>query len=179
MYSLFTSERWIFRPASGWLRIRRNEDLIYLGLCLAAVLIGAMLIAQALDQYDRAQTIASWPSTQGRVLSSEIEPVPADGELRWRPLVRYRYDVRGQGIISTGLGVTAARDVHGEARARELTVPYPPGTTVQVFYNPEHVSEGYLDLSLPYWVWLSLFAGLALVSGGGAHLLLSHRVFWR
>jgi hypothetical protein len=161
------------------LRIRRNEDLFSLGLCVAVVVVGAMLIAQALDQYSRAQTMASWPTTLGRVLSSDIAPVAADGELRWRPAVRYLYEVRGQGIISTGLSMAASRDTYREAEARELTTPYPPHTTVLVFYNPEHVSEAVLDLSLPRFVWLSLFAGLALVSAGGARLLMAHRVFWR
>jgi hypothetical protein len=161
------------------LRIRRNEDLISLGLCVAVVVVGAMLIGQALEQYGRAQTVASWPTTLGRVLSSDIEPVAADGELRWRPVVRYRYEVRGQGIISTGLSIAAARETYREAQARELTSPYATHTTVLVYYNPEHVSEAVLDLSLPRFVWLSLFAGLALMSAGGARLLMSHRVFWR
>ena len=179
MYSPFTSERWIFRPAAGWLRIRRNEDLFSLGLCVAVVVVGAMLIAQALEQYGRAQTMASWPTALGRVLTSDIEPVAEDGELRWRPAVRYLYEVRGQGIISTGLSMAASRDTYREAEARALTSPYPPHTTVVVFYNPEHVSEAVLDHSLPRFVWLSLIAGLALVSAGGARLLMAHRVFWR
>ena len=179
MYSPFTSERWIFRPASGWLRIRRNEDLISLALCLAVVVVGVMLMGQALEQYRRAQTMASWPTTLGRVLSSGIEPVAADGEMRWRPTVRYLYEVRNQGIISTGLSLAASRDSYSEAQAREMAAPYPTNTTVLVFYNPDHVSEAVLDLSLPHFVWLSLIAGLALVSAGGARLLMAHRVFWR
>jgi hypothetical protein len=161
------------------LRIRRSEDLFSLALCVAVVIVGVMLIAQALEQYRRAQTMAAWPTTLGRVLSSGIEPVAADGELRWRPAVRYLYEVNGQGIISTGLSVAAARDNYSEAQARHMIAPYPANTTVLVFYNPEHVSEAVLDLSLPRFVWLSLILGLALVSAGGARLLMAHRVFWR
>ena len=179
MYSPFASERWIFRPASGWFRIRRNEDLISLALCVAVVVVGVMLIAQSLEQYRRAQAMSAWPTTLGRVLSSGVEPVAASGELRWRPVVRYAYEVRNQGIISTGLSVAASRDTYSEAEARDMTVPYPTNTTVLVFYNPEHVSEAVIDLSLPRFVWLSLIAGLALVSAGGARLLMAHRVFWR
>lgn len=179
MYSPFTSERWIFRPAFGWLRIRRNEDLVSLALCVAVVVVGAMLLGHGLEQYRRAQAMAAWPTTLGRVLSSGVEPVAGDGELRWRPVVRYMYEVRGQGIISTGVSMAAARDTFSERDAREMTVPYPTNTTVLVFYNPDHVSDAVIDLSLPRYVWLSLIMGLALVSAGGARLLLAHRVFWR
>jgi len=179
VYSLWTGERWIFRPASGWLRIRRNEDLVSLLLCVALVFVGVMLIGQALDQYGRGKTMAAWPTALGRILSSGIEPVASDGELRWRPVVRYMYEVRGQTVISTGLSLASSRDDYSEAHAREMALPYPPNTTVVVFYNPEHISEGVLDHSLPRFAWLSLFAGLMLVSAGGARLLIAHRVFWR
>lgn len=179
MYSPWTGERWIFRPASGWLRIRRNEDLISLVLCVAVVFVGVMLIGQALEQYGRAKTMASWPTTLGRIVSASIEPVAADGELRWRPAVRYLYEIRGQSVISTGLSLAASRDSYSESQAREMAGPYTPNNTVLVFYNPDHVSEAVLDHSLPRFAWLSLFAGLALLSAGGARLLMAHRVFWR
>lgn len=179
MYSPWTGERWIFRPASGWFRIRRNEDLVSLLLCVAVVFVGVMLIGQALDQYGRTKTMAGWPTALGRILSSGIEPVASDGELRWRPVVRYMYQVGGQSVISTGLSLAASRDDYNETRAREMALPYPPNMTVVVFYNPEHISEAVLDHSLPRFAWLSLFAGLILVSAGGARLLMAHRVFWR
>jgi len=161
------------------LRIRRNEDLVSLVLCVAVVFVGVMLIVQMLDQYSRVKTMAAWPTALGRILSSGIEPVASDGELRWRPAVRYMYEVRGQSVISTGLSLAAARDDYGEAQAREMAVPYPPNTTIVVFYNPEHISDAVLDHSLPRFAWFSLFAGLVLVSAGGARLLMAHRVFWR
>jgi hypothetical protein len=161
------------------LRIRRNEDLISLLMCVAVLFVGILLIGQMLDQYGRTKTMAAWPTALGRILSSGIEPVASDGELRWRPVVRYMYEVSGQTVISTGLSLASSRDDYGEAQARELALPYPANTTVVVFYNPERISEAVLDHSLPRYAWLSLFAGLVLVSAGGARLLVAHRVFWR
>jgi hypothetical protein len=179
MNSLFTVERRIFRPANGWLRVRRGEDLVSFALCLTVIFIGAMLIAQALEQHSRAQTMASWPTTLGRVVQAGIEPVPDDGELRWRPIVRYMYDVNGQTVMSSGISLAAGRDSFSEADAKRIVDPYPPNTTVVVFYNPEHVTEAVLDHSLPRYAWFSLLAGLFLASAGGARLLLAYRVFWR
>lgn len=179
MNSPFTVERRIFRPVNGWLRVRRGEDLVSFALCLAVIFVGAMLIVQALDQYNRAQTMAAWPTTLGRVIQVGIEPVPDDGELRWRPTVRYTYDVRGQTVISNGVSLAASRDSYSEAQARSVVAPYPPNTTVVVFYNPDRITEAVLDHSLPRFVWLSLFFGLVLASAGGARLLLAYRVFWR
>ncbi|HEY7758644.1 MAG TPA: DUF3592 domain-containing protein [Burkholderiales bacterium] len=153
--------------------------MISLVLCVAVVFVGIMLIVQMLDQYSRAKTMAAWPTALGRIMSSGIEPVASDGELRWRPAVRYMYEVRGQSVISTGLSLATARDDYSEAQARQMALPYPPNTMVVVFYNPEHISDAVLDHSLPRFAWLSLFAGLILVSAGGARLLMAHRVFWR
>jgi hypothetical protein len=179
MNGLFSVERRIFRPSNGWLRMRRGEDLVSFGLCLAVLCAGVMLIAQALEQYNRAQAMAAWPTALGRVVQVGIDPVAADGELRWRPTVSYMYDVGGQTVTSTGISLAASRDSYSEPEAKRIVDPYPPNTTVVVFYNPERISEAILDLSLPRNVWLSLFAGLVLASAAGAKLLLSYRVFWR
>jgi hypothetical protein len=179
MNSLFTVERRIFRPANGWLRVRRGEDLVSFALCLTVIFIGAMLIAQALEQQSRAQTTAAWPTTLGRVTKVGIEPIPDNGELRWRPVVQYMYDVNGQTVMSNGISPVTGRDSFSEADAKRIIELYPPNTTVVVFYNPDHVTEAVLDHSLPRYAWFSLLAGLFLASAGGARLLLAYRVFWR
>lgn len=179
MNSPFTVERRIFRPATGWLGVRRGEDMFSLALCLAVIFVGTMLMAQALEQYNTAKRTSQWPTALGRVMQVGIEPVPDDGELRWRPTVRYMYDVNGQTVMSTGISAAASRDSYAEADAKDMIAPYAPNTTVVVFYNPDHITEAVLDHSLPRFVWFSLFVGMMLVSAGGARLLLSYRVFWR
>lgn len=179
MNGLFSIERRIFRPSNGWLRMRRGEDLIAFGITLAVLCAGVMLTGQALDQYHRAQEMAAWPTTLGRVVQVGIDPVAVEGELRWRPTVAYLYDVSGQTVMSTGISLAASRDSYSEMEAKRIVEPFSPNTTVVVFYNPERISEAILDLSVPRHVWLTLFAGLVLVSAAGAKLLLSYRVFWR
>jgi hypothetical protein len=179
MISLFSVERRIFRPANGLVRVRRGEDMFSFALCLAVIFAGAMLMGQGLEQYNKVKATAAWPTTLGRVIQVGIEPVSEDGELRWRPKVRYMYDVHGQTAISTGISAAAARDTYSEADANRVIAAYPPNTTVVVFYNPEHITDAVLDHSLPRFVWFSIFFGLVLASAGGARLLLSYRVFWR
>ncbi|MCW5621159.1 MAG: DUF3592 domain-containing protein [Burkholderiales bacterium] len=179
MYSIWTERRWIFRPSNGLVRVRRNEDLVSLVLCLAVIFIGSMLLWQALEECNRVKSMARWPTSLGRVMETHLEPVIEGRETRWRPMVRYMYDVRGQTVISAGISPATARDSYGEAEAQALLATYPPNTSVVVFYNPEHVTEAILDHSLPRFAWLSLFAGLGLISAGAARLLVSHRVFWR
>ena len=128
MIGPFTLERRIFRPANGWLRVRRFEDLIAFTLCLAVIFMGAMLLAQALDQYNRAQTMAAWPTALGRIVQVGIEPVADEGELRWRPTVRYVFDVNGQTVMSSGLSPTTARESYSEADARHIWRPRPHPT---------------------------------------------------
>ncbi|MCC7547733.1 MAG: DUF3592 domain-containing protein [Burkholderiales bacterium] len=179
MYNIWTDKRWIFRPSNGLLRVRRNEDLVSFVLCLTVIFIGSMLLWQAFEEYSRAKLMTRWPTSLGRVIESHLEPVAEGGDTRWRPMVRYMYDVKGQTVISAGISPATARDAYGESDAREMVVAYPPNTSVVVFYNPERITDSVLDHALPRFAWLSLFAGLGLVSAGAARLLVSHRVFWR
>ncbi len=179
MYNFWTERRWIFRPSNGLLRVRRNEDLVSLVLCLAVIFIGSMLLWQAFEEYGRAKSMTHWPTSLGRVIESNLDPISEGNDTRWRPIVRYMYDVRGQTVISAGISPATARDTYGEAEARDMMYAYPPNTSVVVFYNPEHITDSVLDHSLPRFAWLSLFAGLCLVSAGSARLLVSHRIFWR
>ncbi len=179
MYSLWTGERRIFRPANGLLRVRRTEDLFSFALCVAVLCAGIMLLGQALDQYNRAKTMAAWPTVIGRITQVGIEPAAANGELRWRPMVRYMYDVNGQTIMNNTLSQQSSRDSYSEEEAKRLVATFPPNTAVVVFYNPEHPTEAVLDHSLPNFAWFCLFAGMALASAGGARLLVAYRVFWR
>jgi hypothetical protein len=179
MYSLWTGDRRIFRPSNALLRVRRSEDLISFVLCIAVAFVGVMLLAQAVEHYDRAKTMAAWPTSIGRVTQANLEPLYEGSKTRWRPFVQSMYDVNGHTVISNGISMATARDVYSETDARAMITTYPPNTTVVVFYNPEHVTEAVLEHSLPRFAWLSLFAGLALIGAGSARLLMSYRVFWR
>lgn len=179
MYSPWTSDRWIFRPSNGLVRVRRSEDLVSFVLCIAVVFVGVMLLAQAFEQYTHAKTMANWPTAIGRVTKSSVEPVAEGGDARWRPFVQYAYVANGQTIISNGVSLATARDTYDDADARAIVAAYPPNTGVVVFYNPDNVVDAVIEHSLPRFAWLSLFAGLILVSGGGARLLMAYRVFWR
>lgn len=179
MYSPWTSDRWIFRPSNGLLRVRRSEDVVSFVLCIAVAFVGVMLLAQAFEEYARAKTIAHWPTAIGRVTKSNVEPVTDGGAARWRPFVQYTYAVNGQAILSNGVSLATARDSYNEADARAIISAYPPNTGVVVFYNPDNVVDAVIEHSLPRFAWLSLIAGLVLLSGGSARLLMAHRVFWR
>lgn len=179
MYSPWTGDRWIFRPSNGLLRVRRGEDLVSFVLCIAVAFVGVMLLAQAVEQYNRAKTMASWPTSLGRITQVNLEPVYEGSQVHWRPFVQYTYDVNGKTVISSGISMATARDSFSEADARAMIAAYPPNTTVVVFYNPERLTEAVLEHALPRFAWLSLFAGLTLISVGCARLLMSYRVFWR
>lgn len=179
MYSPWTSDRWIFRPSNSLLRVRRSEDRVSFVLCIAVAFVGVMLLAQAFEEYTHAKTMARWPTAIGRVTRSSVDPMADGGQARWRPFVQYTYEVNRQTILSNGVSLATARDSYDEADARAIIAAYPPNTGVVVFYNPDNVVDAVIEHSLPRFAWLSLFAGLILLSGGSARLLMAHRVFWR
>jgi uncharacterized protein DUF3592 len=179
MYGWFASERWIFRTSYSRLGLRRSEDFASLVLFGALLLAGLMLLVHGLDHYNRAQEVASWPTATGRVLQAGIEPVPADGALKWRPMLRYVYQVRNQTVISNGISLATARDSYSEYDAKRIVEQYAPNTTVVVSYNPDRIGEAVLEHSVPGFAWFCLFAGLVLTSVGGARVLLAYRTFWR
>jgi hypothetical protein len=121
-----------------------------------------------------------WPSTVGTILRGEVQQfedwdndleVSAAARRRFKPAIRYRYEVNGRSYI--GDRIRMGVDITSSVRslAQKTLKRYPPGRDVDVYYNPEKPGEAVLEpISrfhlFPWLMAIGLFA-LAWAIGTG------------
>lgn len=118
-----------------------------------------ILIGGVVAPYVSAQETQDHKTTEGTVLSSEVESeqVLEDGEQRWKyyPIVEYEYEVDGQRYTNTriyidrstctpGGDVCGIREYDSKRPAGRLADRYPEGETVTVHYDPAEPETAYL-----------------------------------
>lgn len=118
---------------------------------LASVLLGALAImlgAEAYQQYRRAARAERWPTVGGRVTSAELVEGPMLGRIArrtsHRAAIAYAYDVAGRTWSGTRVFFGDNAFVTGEAPYQRVE-QYEPGSSVQVYYNPEDPSDAVLE----------------------------------
>lgn len=149
--------------------------LVFVGIGVSIMLIVALyLLLPALSALLRARDSQKWPSVQGVLEHAWVETreytQSVSHNQRFRvsyfPQVRYRYTVAGQtyegGRINIGAQVgSSKRD------AERILAPYPPGSTVEVFYDPAAPENAVLERGInktPVYAGLAMLA-LAVVLG--------------
>ncbi|MCI0580932.1 MAG: DUF3592 domain-containing protein [Chloroflexi bacterium] len=106
-----------------------------------------------------AALLQSWPSTSGQILAASLEPETAPGGrgTRYRPQIRYRYQVAGQTYEGSKIQFLEGATTLREAQAR--IAPYALGQAVTVFYNVNRPQAALLDRGQVNWRH-SLYASL-------------------
>jgi hypothetical protein len=132
-----------------------------------SLLTGIALVALSLWLRSRSRQCLQWPSVTGQVIESRVD----DAHLEMtKPVLRYRYQVGTQSYV----GFRVAFSGYGVSRRAmdQLIEPYPQGSTVSVFYNPQDPSSAVLDnIAKSDWLYWFLF--------GVGFLCLAAYVAWR
>jgi len=149
------------------------EVTIPLGV-LSLVLFGA-----AFHRFRQAKKVSSWPRTQGRVVSSQLEDGPSMGRplpvVSHRAVITYTYEVQGQEWSSERVFFGDDAFATGDG-ARDRVRKYEPGTTVEVFYDPSNPGEAVLEPETAWhqaatevilWVVLGSLSVLAVFVASG------------
>lgn len=121
-------------------------------VCAVFAVVGVALLAVGLKDVWRAARSRRWPTAPGKVISTEElqhrRPVPAEAgggtRLHYEPHVHYEYTV-GQVLIGSTHLRLGPTESSSEARAQVVLARYPPGTPVQVAYNPKDPTESVLE----------------------------------
>jgi hypothetical protein len=119
----------------------------------------------------KAKASASWPSTLGEVISSEVQEMSDSEGSSYKPVVVYRYSVKGREY--EGQRIRFGNLSSGQAKARAIRDRYPFGSNQAVRYNPEKPEEATLETTGPGPTYLILAVGglfffcmgIAIVSG--------------
>lgn len=119
--------------------------LVLAGLCL---LLGGGLAAVGASMLSSANAVASWPSTEGLVVRSEVHertwrnPRDYNDFRRYRETdLAYTYAVAGQQLTGTQLDPTGVDGTRGP----ELAARFPVGARVRVWYDPANPSRAGLQ----------------------------------
>lgn len=107
---------------------------------LDAVAAVGLIVASSLMRR-RIEAASSWPRTSATVLSSQVRSTRRGGA--W-PDIRYRYSVQGEAYESSTYCIGGmSSDVRSEAEA--VVAVHPPGSTLEVRYDPEKPSFAIIE----------------------------------
>lgn len=94
-----------------------------------------------------------WPTTTGRVLSAEVEKRRSHSSTggystSYYPVIHYEYQVNGKRYQNNRLTINEiGLGMYG--RVQKKVDQYPPGSRVQVYYNPDDPYESVLETRAP------------------------------
>lgn len=96
----------------------------------------------------------NWPSTTGRVISSEMEARRSRSgsggySTSYYAVVLYEYMVNGQRLQSNRLTLGTPIGTSFTGRVQKKVLQYPVGSRVEVFYNPDDPTEAVLEIKAP------------------------------
>ena len=105
-----------------------------IAFALCAIACG-LILAGRLTLRHGAETKA-WPAVEGVVLDSAIAADRDGGRQRFRPVVRYRYEVAGQRYEGSRIQWAAREGFRKYTRARRMLDRYRAGSAIKVHYDP-------------------------------------------
>jgi hypothetical protein len=115
-------------------------------------------------RWQQFNAMAAWPSTQGKVLRSQLRA--SDG-LKSAD-VEYEYRVIGTRYVSTH---RSAGISDSDTNADDIVTVYPVGESVTVFYNPENPQEAMLERG-------NNVLALALIGAGAVDIMMGIGFFF-
>ena len=148
--------------------------LLLLGVTLPMGLVTLVLTARAWRDQQRLNAARTWQSAPGRVISARVEQVSVRVRvqtssssyrlaMRYAPAVLYEYFVNGTRYQGERLRLGPRLLSSEPADAEREIQPYPPGSSVTVWYNPSDPADSALERQASGAVWVEwLVSGLML-----------------
>ncbi len=132
-------------------------------LCAFAALAGLGLILVAVFDLRKANRAKTWPTAEGKILSSSLrEKTDSDGT-SYEVAILYEYSVNGVAHRSDAWRIRPGSSSFTKS-ANAAVARYPVGAVVPVYFNPEDPADALLE---PGKIsWSVLFGGLAFVGSG-------------
>lgn len=126
-----------------------------------SILAGAALVTLSLWLRSRARQCVHWPSVVGQVTESRVD----DRHLEMtKPVLRYRYEVVGKTYI--GFRASFSGYAVGRKSMEQVVQPYPQGSAVRVYYDPDNPATSVLDnaVASDWLYWLAFGLGFWLLA---------------
>jgi hypothetical protein len=135
------------------------ESIIPVGIIiLVLVILNVIFLAIIFFTQRKVNAINEWPTTTGKVLTSQTEwRSSGEGSAEY-PVVLYSYRANGQEF--QGRRIAPGMEVGGIG-ARKVVERYPVNSQVTVYYNPENPEDAVLEKKagsqVLMWVLLVIF----------------------
>jgi Protein of unknown function (DUF3592) len=139
----------------------RLGQLLFCGL---VTLAGLGLLLTAAFDLRKAYRAKTWPTTQGKILSSGLAEVSDSDGTTYKVAILYEYSVNGVSHRSDVWRLRAGSSSFTKA-ATKAVERYPLGATVNVYFNPEDPADAMLEPGRVSW---SLLLGGVVFAGMGA-----------
>lgn len=109
------------------------------------LVIGGAMAFWGLNILGDARASASWPTAEGRVVSSQVEySTDSEGGDSYQPEVTYAYTVAG--VQYSGHQIKFGENSYSSRRqAEEIAGRYSVGNSVAVYYEPENPQKAILE----------------------------------
>jgi len=122
-------------------------DHLFLQFALAFVLcsVACSLILAGRLNVQRGSGSEIWPVVDGVVLEAAIAADRETGRQRFRPVVRYRYEVDGQRYEGSRMQWAVDAGFRKYTRARRLLDRYRTGSAIKVHYDPSRPGTAVLQ----------------------------------
>ncbi|MBL9135366.1 MAG: DUF3592 domain-containing protein [Verrucomicrobiales bacterium] len=146
------------------------------------ILIGGFLALSGLERAVLGRISATWPSTQGTVLASEVEAemvadassVTSGGQkVEYRPRITYIYTVAGRVLTNNQYSVDEL--TYSQHSAHAVVRNHRPGSKVTVHYRRGQPDQAVLVVGSSVRAWLLAGAGGYAVVWGMNRLLSKKR----
>lgn len=136
------------------------------------MLAGIIFIVIGSNNIYRAYKTSSWPSVQGRIISSGIKSHSSTytdtttnsvrDETIYDAQINYNYVINGITYSNDDVKVGGTIGTNTKIWARELLNKYSQEKIVDIYYNPEDPFQSVLEKGLQLSTWFSLGLGLAI-----------------
>jgi hypothetical protein len=115
----------------------------------------------------RVRKAMSWPSVSGEVTGTDIseECSAPGGRSCFKPVIRYRYTVKGRSYESERYFFGRQASASISARAEKHVSRYPVGSEVTVYYNPRDPASACLERGVEKTGFVMKFGFVLIIIG--------------
>ncbi len=148
-----------------------SDDVIFHLIPFAFMLVGAVIFWAGMVQRRKGIASLSWPTVEGRVISSGIESAwsrDSDNSsyLTYYAAIRYEYTVGDRTYAGDQTKVGGEIRTTSSVRAGRAAARYREGAAVTVHYDPIRPEEAVLEPGVKIVPWVLVIFGLLFIATG-------------
>lgn len=126
---------------------------------------GLALLAYAILRRARAKAAERRPVVSGIILSSEVEELKLKSHgAQYRPRIEYRYTVNDVQYNSRQVYIGDDMWVSRSTEAEKTAKRYIPGTSVNVYFHPQHPEDALLEFGISSLIIRAALIGIVLIA---------------